>query len=303
MAGQQILKGTSVTVTETFSVDGTPTDLDSGVPTIVAKFPDGSALTPAPVASGAWTGRTVGQYRIVLDPQSEVTVLDPIAWTGNIGGKIQVLYSRVEWVGGLLFTLSDLRGLKVAGSTPFSTTATPLFTDQQIMDARAATLDEFEQILGFSPVPRHARSAVDGDGLWSVLLPHLKTHRLISVTVNGAAQQVGSYTLRRSGILEATSNYVASGTFTAGRQNVVVEYVHGEPRVMGDGGNVAMLRAAMRLDPGISSTASSVTTPDGVSYSYDPAGQITRGGVTRHFGVPAIDSWLQRWSQAELAVA
>jgi hypothetical protein len=64
-----------------------------------------------------------------------------------------------------------------------------------------------------------------------------------------------------------------------------------------------MLRAAMRLDPGISSAATNVTTPDGVSYSFDPAGQVTQAGIVRHFGVPAIDSWLNRWSQAGFAVA
>ena len=162
----QVLKGTSVTVTETFQVDGVAADLDaSAVPTVVAKFPDGTSLTPAPTASGAWSGRTTGQYRIVLDGQAEVTYLDPITWTGAIGGKAQTLSSRVEWVGAVLFGISELRALKVAGSQPFALAATPLFSEQQIMDARAATLDEFKQILRFSPVPRFARSVMDGDGL------------------------------------------------------------------------------------------------------------------------------------------
>jgi len=205
-------------------------------------------------------------------------------------------------LGSHLFNIADLRALRVAGSTPFSLTATPLFTDAQIMDARAATLDEFEQILGFSPVPRFARSVVDGDGLWSVVLPHLKTHRLLSVAVNGAVQQVSSYTLRRSGILEATSGYVASGTFTAGRQNVAVEYVHGEPRVMGDGGNVAMMYAAAQLLPSGFSSATTVSTPDGVSYTYEPS-EMGREGFVRHTGIRPVDRWLNRHSQSGLAVA
>src|SRR6266508_56701 len=154
MASIQALRGTSVTVTETFSNEDGPIDLDSGVPTVVAKFPDGTALTPAPVASGAWSGRTTGQYRIVLDPQAEVTYLDPITWTGTIGGKTQTLYSRVEWVGGLLFNLSDLRGLKVAGGTPFAENAVPPFSTQRLMDARVTVTEELRTILGFHPVPR-----------------------------------------------------------------------------------------------------------------------------------------------------
>ena len=295
----QIQKGTGARPRVTYYANGVASDLDAGVPAVTITRLDGTTIASGTVTKVA---ATTGIYEFTLGAQAECTYLT-VTWAGPIGGVTETLTTYVEVLGSHLFNIADLRALRVAGSTPFSLTATPLFTDAQIMDARAATLDEFEQILGFSPVPRFARSVVDGDGLWSVVLPHLKTHRLLSVAVNGAVQQVSSYTLRRSGILEATSGYVASGTFTAGRQNVAVEYVHGEPRVMGDGGNVAMLRAAMRLDPGLSSTASSVTTPDGVSYSFDPAGQVTRGGTVRHFGVPVIDSWLNRWSQVGLAVA
>lgn len=293
MATAHVLQGTTATLEARFYADGVLAD--DGTPTIGITRADGSTL----VASGtATTSGGTGIRRYALAAQAELNLLKA-TWTG----ATQTVVTYVEVVGAHLFTLADLRALRIAGSTPFSTSATPLFTDTQIMDARAATLDEFEQILQFAPVPRFARSMVDGDGLWSVVLPHLKCHRLISVTVNGVAQSIGNYTLRRSGVLEATSGYVASGTFTTGRQNVAAEYVHGWERVMGDGGNMAMLRAAMRLDPGMSSTASSVTTPDGVSYSFDPAGQVTRGGTVRHFGVPAMDSWLNRWSQAGLAVA
>jgi len=292
----QILKGTGARPRVTFYSNGVPSDLDSGVPVVTVTTPSGATSNP----TASKVAATTGIYEFTLGAQAECTYLT-VTWAGPIGGVTETLTTYVEVVGGLLFTLADLRAFKVAGSAPFESTTT--WPDAKLHEVRASTLDEFTQILGFSPVPRFAREVVDGDGLWSVLLPHLKTHRLLSVTVNGTAQQVSSYTLRRSGVLEATTGYVASGTFAVGRQNVVAEYVHGEPKVMGDGGNVAMLRAAMRLDPGISSTASSVTTPDGVSYSFDPAGQVTRGGTVRHFGVPVIDSWLNRWSQVGLAVA
>jgi hypothetical protein len=295
----QFLVKTPITPKAKFYSGGVLTDLDGpagGTCTVTLTKPDG---TPGP-ASGTVTHVATGIYSFVLDGPADPIVYD-IAWSGQIGSRSVTQTTQAEALGELLFTIPALRAFKVGDDTPFASDTT--WSDEQLMDARAATLDEFTQILGFSPVPRFARSVVDGDGLWSVLLPHLKCHRLLSVTVNGATQSVGSYTLRRSGVLEATSGYVASGTFTAGRQNVVAEYVHGEQRVMGDGGNVAMLRAAMRLQPGISSTASSVTTPDGVSYSFDAAGQVTQAGTVRHFGVPALDSWLNRWAQAGLAVA
>jgi hypothetical protein len=300
----QFKRLTSATVMQTFTIDGTPTDLDSGVPVVTITRPDGTTIASGTV-SNSWAGppaRSTGQYRFVLAGQPQCTLLD-VTWAGTIGGQPQTLQNTIEIVGAHLFTEPAMRALRVAGGTPFSLTATPLFTDQQIMDARAATLDEFTQILGFSPVPRFHRETHDGDGSGCVLLNELEAGPLLSVTVGGIAQSVGGYTLKPSGILEATSNYTASGTFTAGRGNVTVEYVAGWPRVMGDGSNIAMLRAAMRLYPGISSSATSVTTPDGVSYSFDPAGQVTRAGNIRHFGIPAIDSWLNRWSQAGFAVA
>lgn len=304
MGSVQVAKGTSITVTETFSVDGTPADLDSGVPSVVAKFPDGSSLTPAPIASGTWTGRTTGQYRIVLDGQAEVTYLDPITWTGTIGGKQQVLYSRVEWVGAMLFTLAELRAFKVGNGYPFAENAVPLFSNRQLMDARAAVLDEFEDILGFSPVPRYAREVHDGDGSGTLLLRKLMAHRdgLLSVKINGAAQVVGDYSLRPSGMLRATSDYVASGTFTAGADNVAVEYRHGWTRVEGIGRDAAMAMAAKILQPSGFSNATTVTTPDGVSYSYVPS-EMGRGGYRRYTGIRDLDEWLNRRSEAGLAVA
>lgn len=308
MAGQQALKGTSVTVTETFSVDGVPTDLDSGVPTVVAKYPDGSALTPAPVASGSWstpTPRTTGQYRIVLDGQAEVTYLDPVTWTGTIGGKTQVLYSRVEWVGGLLFTLSELRGLKVGNGYPFAEGAVPPFSTQRLMDARVVVTEEFRTILGFHPVPRFCRETRDGDGRASVVLtdPGLKATKLLSVTVDGATKTVADYTLKPSGILLATSNYRYSGYFPDGVANVTVEYVSGLERIEDrEGRHAAMAWAAKFLDPSGFSSAQTVTTPDGMSYTYEPS-ETGRGGFMRWTGIRDLDRWLNRTAGGGVAVA
>ena len=304
MASIQALRGTSVTVTETFSNEDGPIDLDSGVPTVVAKFPDGTALTPAPVASGAWSGRTTGQYRIVLDPQAEVTYLDPITWTGTIGGKTQTLYSRVEWVGGLLFNLSDLRGLKVGNGYPFASDTT--WPVAKLMEARVAVAEELRTILGFHPVPRFCRETKDGDGRASIVLtdPGLKAHRdgLLSVTIDGFAKTVTDYTLKPSGILLATSGYRASGYFPDGIANVTVEYVSGWPHVVGEGRLWSLVWAAKYLDPSGFSNAQTITTPDGVTMSYEPS-EVGRSGFQRWTGVRDLDRWLNRHAGGGVAVA
>jgi hypothetical protein len=299
----QFKRLTSATVMQTFTVDGTPIDLDSGVPTVTITRPDGTTIASGTV-SGAWAGppaRTTGQYRFVLAGQPEVTVLD-VTWTGTVGGQPQTLQSTVEIVGAHLFTEAAMRALKVAGGTPFAATATPLFTDQQIMDARAATLDEFQQILGFSPVPRFMREILNGDGRTSLSLPGLMASRILSVTINGVAKTATDYQISSVNEIEAISNYGYGAAFPSGRRNVTVEWVAGWDRVMGEGSNFAMVHTAAVLDPGISSSASTVTTPDGVSYTFDAAGQVTRAGHTRHFGTPNLDSWLNRWA-ARIGVA
>lgn len=297
----QILKGTGVRPRVTFYSNGVAADLDSGVPTVTITKPDATTIASGTVTKVA---STTGIYEFSLAPQAECMFLT-VTWTGAVGGVSQTLTTYVEVLGNHLFTIPQLRALKVAGSAPFASNATPLFTDAQLMDARTAVLEEFQQILGFPPVPRYHRVTVDGAATWAIFVTGgvLKSPRLISVSVGGVAQPIANYQFNDASELESVLAYGYGTPFTAGRRNVVVEFVSGWPRVMGDGSNVAMLRAAMLLQPGFASTATQVTTPDGVSYTYDPAGQVTRAGHTRHFGVPVIDSWLNRHAEIVPAVA
>jgi hypothetical protein len=296
----QLKRLTSATITQTFTVDGLTKDLDSGVPVVTITKPDGTTIASGTVSHVGVVDS--GQYKFVLAGQPEVTEL-AVTWTGTIGGQPQTLTNIIEVVGADLFTISAMRAMRVGGGTPFSTTATPLYSDQQIMDARAEVLEEFTGILGFSPVPRFHREVISVGYGDQVILKELLVTRVLSVTVAGVAQTASNYFVAAGGVLLPVTSYVAAPWAHAGYGNVVVEYVAGWDRVKGDGSDVAMLRAAMKLNPGLSSTANTVTTPDGASYSFDPAGQVTRAGHVRHFGVPAIDSWLNRHAMGGLAVA
>jgi hypothetical protein len=295
----QLDTGTSATLSETFQVNGVPSDLDSGVPTVTLTRPDGTAGPASGTVSHVGSAGS-GTYSFVVAAQANPIWFD-IAWVGTIGGQPQTLTSRVEWVGQPLFTIAAMRALKVAGGQPFAANAVPFFTDQQIMDARTATLDEFIRILGFSPVPRFQRETHDGDGSWQLRLGHRRAFKLLSVVVNGAVKDIAGYTLADSGILEATSNYVPSGWFTAGRGNVAVEYVAGWGQVQGDGARQAMLYAAADLNPSVFTMGTTVTTPDGVSITYEPS-EMGRSGYVRHTGIRSVDRWLNRWSLAGSAV-
>jgi hypothetical protein len=301
MADIQVKRRTSLTVTETFAVDGTPIDLDSGVPVVVATRPDGTVLTPAPVASGAWTGRTTGQYRIVLAGQSEVTWLD-LTWTGTIGGQPQTLEGRVEWLGSLLFSLDDLRGYTMPGSTATPFADTTKYPSAKLHKARAATLARFTKALGLSPVPRHAREVVSVPYGGQVILKQLLVTKVLSVVAGGVAQVAANFFVDPGGRLLPVSNYQASPWAAYGYGAVAVEYEHGLGGVDDDGRDAALAYAASRLNPSGFTSGTSYTTPDGVSVTYEPS-EVGRGGFQRFTGIRETDRYLNLMAAGSIAVA
>jgi hypothetical protein len=284
----QVAKGTSYTPIVIFEVNGVGQNLDSGVPTVTLTRPDGTAGP----ASGTVTSLGAGAYSFVVDPQPEVTWLDYAA-VGTVGGRQQTLTGRIEWVGDALFNLSAFRGLRVAGGTPFSLTAIPLFTDRQILDTRAETLEEMTRVLGFSPVARFARETLDGNGLPQLPLHKREATRILSVTVNGVAQTATNYQVGVGNTIEAVTSYGSGTPFTWGRRNVVVEYAHGWQRPEGNTSRMAMLWAAATLNPSGFSSASTVSLPDGSSYTYEPS-EVGRSGYVRFSGIREVDRWLNR---------
>jgi hypothetical protein len=299
MADIQVKRKTSVTVTETFLYDGAPRDLDSGVPVVTATAPDGTTTIPA--VSGTWTGRTTGQYRVVLSAQPEVTWRE-LAWVGTIGGEPQTLESRVEWLGSLLFTLSDLRGYTMPGSaaTPFDDDVK--YPDAKLHKARAATLARFTKALGFSPVPRHAREVHSVGYGGQVIVKELYPTRLLSVSVGGAAQLAAGYFIDSGGVVLPVANY-SPGYWTAyGYGVVAIEYEHGWSGVDDDGRDAALAYAASKLNPSAFTSGTSYTTPDGVSVQYEPS-ETGRGGFRRFTDIRDVNKWLNLHAAGEVAVA
>jgi hypothetical protein len=63
-----------------------------------------------------------------------------------------------------------------------------------------------------------------------------------------------------------------------------------------------MLYAAAELNPSVFSSGTTVTTPDGVSVTYEPS-EMGRSGYVRHTGIRSVDRYLNRWSDVGLVVA
>jgi len=285
----RIAVGTSGKPQETFQTDTGPVDLDSGVPAVTLTRPDGSAGP----ASGAVThvgAANSGTYQFTLAAQTECTVFKA-TWTGTVGGQPQTLTSIIEIIGVPLFTIADARAyVDTAGATPLASVALA-----DLLSTRDAITDEFEGICGWSFIPRYAREVYDSWPTWGLLLRHPRALRLISVTVAGVAQDISSLAIEPGGVVVRKVGWQplwAGGAW--GRQNVAIEYVHGWDRTPGLIRLAALRRAAMLLVPSVSSTVSSYTTPSGDTYAFDPAGRRIGAGATQWFGVPAIDSILNR---------
>jgi hypothetical protein len=292
---QQILAGTSLTVTETFTLDGTPNNVDAGEPTLTLFKPDGTAYTPIPDVLDTWAGppaRTTGQYRFVM-PRQVTPYKLKYHLDGVVGGQPQTLKGWVEWVGASLFTLAAFRGMRVSNDYPFDDNAVPHIEDQQIQDTRAAILDEMQTILGFPPVPRYAIETHDADGGAGIVLYERKPLELLTVKVAGTLQSVGGYYLHPAGILRTFASYQPAAPIPYGLGSVTVEYVHGAERVPGNGSQIGMLWAAAQLNPSGFSSATSVSMPDGGTYTYEPS-ETGRGGYQRFTGIRDVDRWLNR---------
>jgi hypothetical protein len=278
--------GTSATVMQTFTVDGLPADLDSGVPVVTISRPDGTTIASGTV-SGAWAGppaRSTGQYRFVLAGQPECTIL-AVTWAGTIGGQPQTLGDTIEIVGADLFGLAAFRGLRVANGYPFAAGATPAYTDTQIRDTRTEILEEMTGILGFPPVPRFISETHDGYNNPIIVNQRVKP-RLLAIKVGGVDQSISGYYLNPHGTLRSVTNYLAGAAFPYGYGNVEVEYAAGWERPLGECRDAAMIWAAKNLNPSGFSSATTISTPDGSTYTYE-----RRGGFT---GVADLDRWLER---------
>jgi hypothetical protein len=298
----QFLVKTPVTPRVSFYSGGVLTDLDGpagGTCTVTLTKPDGTA---GPV-SGAVTHVSTGIYSFVLDGGAPGVAPNPIVyditWAGEIGGKVVEQDTQAEALGELLFTVPAMRAMKVANGTPFALNAVPFYEDVQIRDAHTAVLTEMTRILKLSPVPRFARETHDGGTI--VKVRRHWPRDLLSVTVKGVSQSVGGYYLHPSGMLQPVTGFQPTAWIPSGLGSVVVEYVHGlAPADLGLGSHVAMVWAAQNLNPSGFSSASTISMPDGSTYTYEPS-ETGRGGFRRHTGIRELDRWLNRWAESMVA--
>jgi hypothetical protein len=298
MADLHVLEDTPAQPQAKFYSGGVLTDLDGaagGTCTVTLTRPDGSAGP----ASGTVTHVSTGVYSFVLNAQPDPTLFT-VTWAGTIGGKAVSVRTRIEIVGDFLFTTAEAKAFRVANATPLATVA-----DADLMETRAAITDEFEAICGWSFVGRYRRDLFDGP-LDQLVLDRLKIQRIISVTVDGTAYtapELADLIFTPAGTLRRRTLGWFSSAYSAA---IAVEYVHGWDRVPGAIKQAALKLCAAKLNPSaLGSSVSSYSTPGGDTYTFDPAGRRIGLGDIQHYGIPSIDSVLNRaeYNAGTLAVA
>ena len=231
----QILRNTPATLELLVYQAGTLTNLDAN-PTIAVTDANGDVVATGAVSKPAGT---TGTYWSTLPPQADLKTLR-VDWSGALSGDPVEFTQHHEIVGNFLFIEAAARSYTVTGQqTPLSSETN--YPDAAIARIRELITGQFEEKTGRSWVSRHCRVELHGTGTrWLSLRDghprdadgrmsggpgrHYDVQRLISVTVDAVAADVGDYTLHGRKVVGPTTWPRASYDSLF---NVVIEYEYG----------------------------------------------------------------------------
>lgn len=273
----RILMNTTNTLFVEFYVNETPTSADAGV-TVLVKNPAG-----ATVSTGAAALVSVGRYSYEVPASSTPTVYT-VSWTGTFGGDPQTITQFYEVVENFMFSLADLRRHdSMADTVRFPTSA--------LQDARDEATDLILHYTKASWGETYQREVVDGDASGWIVLRRHPLRRLLSLSINEAAQTLTQWTASESGVVRA-KNTASPLLVRMGGQNVVVEYSYGYPFAVPRDVQRAALRLArhnlLTLPSSIPDRARMMTTEWGTF-------QLSTASEEYPTGLPEVDSVLRRY--------
>lgn len=187
-----------------------------------------------------------------------------VTWVGTVAGQPQTFTTRVEIVGGFLFTLAELR----SQSTKLASTAQ--YPDSSLAAMRTTVETALEKRLEYALVPRYARE-ITTTGLLN--FPLLRSIR--SVTIDGTALDAAEY-----------ASWPMPRRWYYGRMEVV--YEHGQAGVDPEASLAGLLLAKSWLINGpVDDRALGFIGEAGAGYGLATPG---RGGSS--FGLPFVDAFV-----------
>lgn len=295
----RVLKATPETISVQFEENGAADD--PGTTTIGITNEAGTEVVAAGTAtSGATTApRTYGLTKTHTANLDRLTV----TWTPTNYGA-QVTY--VEVVGAHLFSISEARAFD--GSAMTSTTTYPT---ADIEEARGRITDEFERITGVSFVPRYDRVVLSGTGsaelavhtsqsprhpaLYLSSIRNVETLDESDMTWDAfTAGELAEVQILPGGVIRRAGG----GAFTAGRNNIRVTFEYGMQVVP-----LAIKRAALTLCRYLLVPSNLSSRALQENSQYGTIQLATAGRYGDHYGIPAVDSVLDRYAERVPVIA
>jgi len=281
----RVLVAFPATLTASFVIDETP--VDAGAVTVTVT--DASGAT---ASTGVATQTAVGEYSYALPAQSTLGPLTAV-WAGSA-----TVTTYPEVVGGQLISLADLR----ASDQQFSNTTR--WPTSALSAARDEVTDEFGRITGRSFILRGGSFTDVIDQTGSMLLPDTDIVSVNSATLDGAAVDVTTLSVDRTGLLTGVPTPAGAqfGQYWDGAISsliptpgvFVVTYTYGFPVVPSDVYRAAILRARWVL------AANTSGIPDrATSYQAESGGTFTlatAGAGPWQTGIPDVDAVLTRYT-------
>lgn len=279
-----IQQGLTGAIEITVYSDGTPTDPSVASLTVI----DGQGNTVA-TGGASIIGSGSGRVAATLDDAvtGEAKTLTA-TWTLTVGGNSQTFTTYHEVRGDLLFSESELRAFD-GGAVANQTT----YTDTAILAMRSMVDEAFEQIVTTAFGARFRREVLDGDGTETLWLGQTQVLRILGAAIREtgsttwtalAGSELADLLLSSNGRLVRES----LGAWTAGRQNIRVDYVYGYQPVPYEVRRAAMWIARNNL------TGSNV--PRNALSQVDELGTFrlaVPGERGSWFGVPEVDRVLR----------
>lgn len=262
--------------------DGEPADA-SGTLTVRVQKADGTDVLAAGTATTNPSG--VGTYTAALTAAQTATLeVLTATWSDAADGSTHTTVHEI--VGGYYFTVNE------AIETDAKISAAP----ESIRAARRDTEDEFERICEVAFVPRYRRVRVDGKGTTRLILPDPMVRAVRSVRIYTDATTYTSFTAAElAAVTVSTAGIVTrsdGNAWTAGTQNLVVEYEHGHDRPPSEIKRAAIARCRQRLNfgnAGILDRTQTFQATDVGTFGLAQAGFVK-------VGTDWIDAALARWS-------
>lgn len=263
-AAQRLLRGATATLDVTlYDQNGDPADA-AGTVTVGITKADGSEV----LASGSSTTNPTGTgtyQRSLTAAQTATLELLTAIWTD--GGDASTHTTLHEIVGGFYANDPDIRAfdtsLAEAGTYPA----------ELLRRVRQEAEDECERITGTAWVPRYRRARFDGSGTSDLVVPTWRPRTVRSVRVYADATTYTAFTSGELQAIETLEHGVLTrrdgNTWTAGIQNVVVEWEHGYDRPPEDLRHAVLSRIRYRANMelvGLSESATRLVLADGSSY-------------------------------------